>query len=220
MMTNEKLLNKDFEDVVIFFFSEPGAMGPNNMKFYKRNGESFSVNYMSEDMPYSRLKELFPVLKDCYFDGPMKREKIMAPTIVIGGSPDERETCVADGWKHVYLDYGNHLVVRKQFYYAVKEMFGEISNCDFTFSWDEILDKSEFAVKVDEIEKAFFEQEKADVILAAKLDELEKNPEYIRKVKEVSGDLDKMMDVLEEFSGIRMTWFELKQFKFRQLGLI
>lgn len=25
MMTNEKLLNKDFEDVVIFFFSEPGA---------------------------------------------------------------------------------------------------------------------------------------------------------------------------------------------------
>ena len=80
MMTNEKLLNKDFEDVVIFFFSEPGAMGPNNMKFYKRNGESFSVNYMSEDMPYSRLKELFPVLKDCYFDGPMKREKIMAIT--------------------------------------------------------------------------------------------------------------------------------------------
>ena len=99
MMTNEKLLNKDFEDVVIFFFSEPGAMGPNNMKFYKRNGESFSVNYMSEDMPYSRLKELFPVLKDCYFDGSMKREKIMAPTIVIGGSPDERETCLFRLWQ-------------------------------------------------------------------------------------------------------------------------
>lgn len=79
----------------------------------------------------------------------------MAPTIVIGGSPDERETCVADGWKHVYLDYGNHLVVRKQFYYAVKEMFGEINNCDLTFSWDEILDKSEFAVKVDEIERLY-----------------------------------------------------------------
>lgn len=38
MMTNEKLLNKDFDDVIIFFFSELGAMGPNNMKFYKRNG--------------------------------------------------------------------------------------------------------------------------------------------------------------------------------------
>jgi len=69
------------------------------MKFYKRNGESFSVNYMSEDMPYSRLKELFPVLKDCYFDGSMKREKIMAPTIVIGGSPDERETCLFRLWQ-------------------------------------------------------------------------------------------------------------------------
>lgn len=45
--------------------------------------------------------------------------------------------------------------VRKQFYYAVKEMFGEISNCDLTFSWDEILDKSEFAVKVDEIERLY-----------------------------------------------------------------
>lgn len=144
----------------------------------------------------------------------------MAPTIIIGGSPDDRETCVADGWKHMYLDFGNHLVVQKQFYYAVKEMFGNTQNCELTFSWDKILDKNEFSSNVDEIEKAFLEQEKADTILAAKLDELQKNPEYIRKVKEASGDLEKMMDVLEEFSGIRMTWFELKQFGFRRSGLI
>lgn len=77
-----------------------------------------------------------------------------------------------------------------------------------------------FSNRVDEVEKAFLEQEKADEILAAKLDELQKNPEYIRKVKEASGDLDKLMDVLEEFSGIRMTWFELKQFGFRRLGVV
>ena len=30
----------------------------------------------------------------------------------------------------------------------------------------------------------------------------------------------KMMEVLEEFSGIKMTWIELKQFGFRQSGII
>lgn len=87
-------------------------MGPNDMTFYKRNGKSFSLDYMSEDTSYSQIKEVFPVLKDCYFDGPMKREMLMSKTMIIGGSPDDRETCVADGWKHIYLDVGNHLIVK------------------------------------------------------------------------------------------------------------
>lgn len=197
-----------------------GAMGPNDMTFYKRNGKSFSLDYMSEDTSYSQIKEVFPVLKDCYFDGPMKREMLMSKTMIIGGSPDDRETCVADGWKHIYLDVGNHLIVKKPFYFEIKQLFGEIENCELAFDWDKILNEKGFSNRVDEVEKAFLEQEKADEILAAKLDELQKNPEYIRKVKEASGDLDKLMDVLEEFSGIRMTWFELKQFGFRRLGLV
>ena len=175
---------------------------------------------MSEDTPYSKIKELFPTLTECYFDGPTKRERIMSRTIVIGGSPDDKETCVADGWKHIYLDFGNHLIVRKEFYYEIKELFSNTENHELTFAWDKILSKTDFCDRVDEIEKAYLEQEKTDAILAAKLDELQKNPEYIKKVKEASGDLDKMMDVLEEFSGIRMTWFELKQFGFRRSDLI
>ena len=39
---------EDFEDIVVFSVSEPGAMGPNDMMFYKSNGESFSIDYQNE----------------------------------------------------------------------------------------------------------------------------------------------------------------------------
>lgn len=215
-----KLDRKLFEDVVVFSFSEPGAMGSNDMRFYKRSGETFVVDYKSEETPYSMLKEFFPVLRDCYWDGPMRNEAAALGTIVIGGSPDDKETCVADGWRHIYLDYGNHIAVKKELYYAVKDIFYSKNNCDITFQWSDMLAEADFAKKIDEHIKAYYKQEEKDKILAKKLDELKCNPEYLCKVKEASGDLDRMMEVLEEFSGIKMTWLELKQFAFRQSGII
>lgn len=216
----DKLDRNMFEDVVVFSFSEPGAMGPNDMRFYKSNGETFEVDYKSEETPYSMIKELFPVLRDCYWDGPMIKEAAASRTLVIGGSPDDRETCVADGWRHIYLDYGNHIAVKKELYYTVKDIFYGKDNCDITFQWSDMLTDASFAKKIDEHIKAYYEQEEKDEILAKKLDELKRNPEYIRKIKETSGDVDRMMEVLEEFSGIKMTWIELKQFGFRQSGII
>ena len=58
-----------------------------------------------------------------------------------------------------------------------------------------------------------------DELIDAKLAELVKNPEYIRDVKAASGDLDKMMEVFERYSGIKISWVELKQFGFRQAGV-
>ena len=81
-----------------------------------------------------------------------------------------------------------------------------------------MLDEADFSAKIPELMTTFNEQQKFDEQLAGVLEELKKNPEYIKKVKEASGDMDKMMDVLEAFSGIRMSWFELKQFGFRQAG--
>ena len=216
----KKLDRNLFEDIVVFSVSEPGAMGSNDMRFYKRSGESFVADYKSEETPYSMLKELFPVLKDCYWDGPMRNEAVALGTIVIGGSPDDKETCVAEGWRHMYLDYGNHIAVKKELYYAVKDIFYGKDNCDITFQWSDMLTEADFAKKIDEHIKAYYEQEEKDKILAKKLDELKCNPEYLSKVKEASGDLDRMMEVFEEFSGIKMTWLELKQFGFRQSGLI
>lgn len=54
--------------------SEVDAMGPNDITFYKANGSSFSVDFKPEGM-YAKLKEVFPLLCECYFDGPMKNEK-------------------------------------------------------------------------------------------------------------------------------------------------
>lgn len=215
-----KLDRKMFEDVVVFSFSEPGAMGPNDMSFFKSNGESFRLDYKSEETPYSMIKELFPVLRDCYWNGPMRKEAVVSGTIVLGGLSDDRETCVADGWRHIYLDCGNHIAVKKELYYAVKDIFYRIDNCDITFEWPNMLKEASFAEKMDAHIKAYREQEEKDEILEKKLEELKSNPEYLRKVKEAAGDLNKMMEVLEEFSGIKMTWVELKQFGFRRSGMI
>ena len=213
------------EDIVVFSVSEPGAMGTNDMTFYKKGGESFTIDYKSEDTPYSELRECFPLLKECCWNGPMRSEAASLRTIVIGGSEDDRETHVPEGWKHIYLDCGNHLAVKQELYYEVKNILADNfmagkNNCDVTFHWVEMLDEVKFGERVDEIEMAYHEMMEKDRILAEKLQELKENPEYVEKVKTAGKDLDKMMDVLEEYSGIRMTWLELKQFGFRQNGWI
>lgn len=215
-----KVLNKEmFDDVVIFSFSEPGAMGPKDMTFYKKSGEAFSLDYRSEDTPYSLLKELFPVLQGCYWNGPAHNEPAAAVTIVVGGSTEDKETHVADGWRHLYLDFGNHIAVKAELYPEVRKIFKGESNCDITFGWVQMLEKAEFADRVDDVEKAYIEQKKADVLLAEKIAEANENPEYRKKMAEAS-DMEKLMDVLEEFTGIRMDWLEFKQFCMRERGLI
>ena len=65
MMAN-KLTKEMFQDVIAFFVSEWGAMGPNGtMGFYTRSGEYFQVNYLSEETPYQKVKEYFPALQGC-----------------------------------------------------------------------------------------------------------------------------------------------------------
>ena len=54
MMAN-KLTKEMFQEVIAFFVSEWGAMGPNGtMGFYTRSGEYFQVNYLSEETPYQK----------------------------------------------------------------------------------------------------------------------------------------------------------------------
>lgn len=161
----KKLKKEYFDDVIVFSFSEPGAMGPNNMRFYKRNGEWFEVDYLSEETPYSMIKEYFPVLKECYWNGSMRNETAAISTIVIGGSSDDRETRVAEGWKHIYLDYGNHLAVKKELFYAVKDAFYKKNKCEITFEWSDILNQAGFSKNINEIENDYYEQEKKDKIL-------------------------------------------------------
>ena len=148
-----------FKDVVVFSMSEPGAMGPNDMTFYKKNGKSFSVDYKDEKTSYTKIKEWFPALNGCYWNGPMSTEAASVTTIKIGGSG--RETAITSGWAHIYLGFGNHLVVKREFYQEMRTLFQEYDNCDITFGWPEILDKNKFSERIPEIEKAFYRQEGA-----------------------------------------------------------
>lgn len=139
-----KLCKDLLRDIVAFSFSEPGAMGLRDMTFYKSTGESFTVDYMSDDVSYSKLKEYFPVLQDCYWNGPMKTEVAHFTTIVIGGAPTDKETKVAKGWSHIYLDFGNHLTVNTEFYDTVKEIIQGKDNCDITFDWPLMFNEAKF----------------------------------------------------------------------------
>lgn len=154
-----ELINEDmFKDIVLFSFSEPGAMGPGGiMTFYKKTGESFSVNYLSDVTPYAELKRVFPALQECYWEGPMRTNPAAARTFIIGGSPEDRETSIPKGWRHIYLDFGNHLTVKKEVYQAVREIFKGKDNCDITYEWTRLLEEAEFVSKICELEEAYHE---------------------------------------------------------------
>lgn len=115
MKYNEMLTKEMFENIVAISFSEPGAMGANgDMTFYRESGDCFTINVLSNATSYSKVKEMFPVLKDYYWNEPMITESAAMRTIVIGGSSDDKETCIAKGWRHIYLDFAHHPTVKQE----------------------------------------------------------------------------------------------------------
>jgi len=212
------LQKENFKDIIAFSISEPGAMGPHDMTFYRENGLNFRVNYL-EDGNYEKLKELYPALQGCYWDGPMKNELASLFTVVIGGSPEDRSTTIPEGMKHIYLDFGNHLVVKEEFYYSFKEFFSGVSNADIMYRWTDYFDEVVSTGKLDEVRLAYFKQKERDEMVTNKIAELNKLPEYREKIKNCNKDMDAMMNVLKEY-GLEIDWFELKQIGFRQRGLI
>ena len=212
--------SKDFEEVVAFSVSEPGAMGPNDIGFFMKDGRNFRLDYKTEETPWSDIREWFPTLQKCYFDGPMRDEIASLFTVIIGASENDKETHVAPGWRHKYLDYGNHLVIKETYYREIMSLIGSNENIDLTFGWEKLLSNTDFVDRLDEIQEDFQKQKEEDEKLTATLTELKKNPEYVKRVKDCSGDVDAMTAVLKEFTGIDMDWVQLKQFGFRQQGLI
>lgn len=71
---NQEYTKEMFKDIAFFTLAEPGAMGVGNlMEFITAEGEEFSL-FFSEEMPYSKVKEYFPALDDCYWNGPESDE--------------------------------------------------------------------------------------------------------------------------------------------------
>lgn len=128
--------NKQFVDVIMFAFAEPGAMGAGGIiEFFTDKGEDFGLDYLSEETPYWKIKQVFPVLKDCRFNGPMPddvRPKNAPQEIVIYPDADNMniKTRVAEGWRHIYMGVGNHLVIREdhfeEFSAAISDLEEEV----------------------------------------------------------------------------------------------
>lgn len=218
----DELSKELFKDVVVFFESEPSAMGPSGtLEFLKKNGEHFYVDYIGEETPFSLLKELFPEgLEGAYFNGPKRNESASSSTIVIGGSG--QETTLPDGWKHIYLDFGNHLCVREELYRLVNKILRESGkdNCDKTFGWAEILVEADFVSKIDDEIRAYnnapvkIKYENPDE-LDAKLEELRSNPEFEKELKSADG-IDEYAEVMQDF-GVDIEGFELRNFLLRKI---
>lgn len=194
----EELSKELFNDVVVFFESEPGAMGPSGtLEFLKKNGEHFYVDYIGEETPFSLLKELFPEgLEGACFNGHM--------------------TKLPDAFRHIYLDFGNHLCVRKDVYDLVSRILSDPSkdNCQKTFMWAEILEKADFVVNVeDAIEKFKIKPplvKYTDDELTVKIAELKNNPDCKEKINNAK-NMNDYAEALRSF-GVDIDGMELMLF--------
>ena len=89
-------------DIVAFSFAHPGAMGePGGVEIIDAQGWFYHANYCDNGISYDHLLEVVPVLKDC--------------RIGVAGHQ------VPEGWKAVYLGFGNHLTIRADYYDRFEE---------------------------------------------------------------------------------------------------
>ena len=137
---NKEMFKEIFKDVFVFAFSEPGAMGAGGyIDCITNEGERFSICYLSDETPWEDVKSCFPMLRDCYFNGPMKNRSNSTPEIVIymDDKNKNKETKVAPGWKHIYMGFGNHLVIREDHFTAYFEYLKDLTEeVDIYSEWD------------------------------------------------------------------------------------
>lgn len=145
------VLSKElFDDVIVYSMSEIGAMGACGLiTCLKKNGESFTLNYLSEETPWGEIKKYFPGINGCCFNGPRKEEKPFTNVVEIGREPGEKDTKINPGWCHLWLDMGHHLVCKEEYFAELKKQLEGIENCVITFDWVEILEKGGFIHQIN-----------------------------------------------------------------------
>lgn len=207
MRSDVKFSKEMFRDVIIFSVSESDANIPNIMTFYRATGESFSVDCTQKER-YEGVKEVYPILKKCYWNGPMKNEVELLFLGVPKLLPGQQFTTVPERMRHIYLNCGNHLVVQEEYYYAVRKILKGKSDEDIISNWTNYLDEADFVSQLDECQKSFYQRKERDQKIIKKIEELNQLPEYRKKIKACDG-VDSMLDVCKEY-GLEIDEFELK----------
>ena len=134
---NQEYTKEMFKDIAFFTLAEPGAMGVGNlMEFITAEGEEFSL-FFSEEMPYSKVKEYFPALDDCYWNGPESDESCRTE-FVFYLSKDERNfkhTKPPKNYTHLYEGFGNHICIRKDYYPVVEPIIRDLIEKNELVNW-------------------------------------------------------------------------------------
>ena len=136
-------MNKErFNNVVMYSLAEPGAMGWGGyMNFVTDEGNYLTINYLSEETPWEDVKKCFPELKGCCFNGPMENEKTSGEILLyllLDESTTNMKTRVNEGWKHIYMGFGNHLVVRADHYERFSKEISNLTSEEIYEKWFEI----------------------------------------------------------------------------------
>lgn len=216
-----ELTKKLFEDVVAYIISEPGAMGAaGSIECLKKDGKIFSFSYLDEETSWEKTKECFDGINGCTFNGPHSKTFYKENLFIFGGD-DGIVTRIKPGWKEIAFDAGNHFVCKKVYSRGFIEFFTGMEPYKIILHGMNKIKKEHFYEKLNDIENAFYRQEEKDQELTLKLEELNKNPEYIKRMEECKREdgVDPMLKVLKEF-GVEITFMELKQYGFRKAGLM
>lgn len=119
-----------FENVFIFLMAEPHAMGiGGRISFMNEMGEFRCFDYLTAETPYEEIKEAFPALQGCKWNGPMPGDETKDEIVLfIGENNLNMQTRVNEGWHHMYLGFGNHLVVREDKWPEFCKSISDLSN--------------------------------------------------------------------------------------------
>ena len=178
------------------------------------------LSSLSESGSGQGISECFDGINGCKFNGPHPKTFYKESLLSLGGN-DEIVTKIKPGWKEIAFDAGNHFVCKKEYSRGFIEFFSGMKPYEIIVDGMNKIKKEHFYEKLDDIANAFYRQEEADQELTLKLEELNKNPEYVKRIKECTREqgVDAMLLVLKEF-GVEITFMELKQYGFRKVGLM
>lgn len=110
-----------FRNIVLFTVSEPGAMGaPDILEFLTASGEYFYIDITNPRTSYDKLKECFPILDNCCFDG-------------------LSHTTIDENYEEIYLGFGNHLIINKKYLNLAEKHIGCFVSANEAYMWEEKL---------------------------------------------------------------------------------
>ena len=107
-----------FTNIAFMSVAEPGAMGaPGEIIIYNMDGKSYYFNYVYDEINVEVIHKAIPIIKECYFSFAKKK--------------------YPDGWKFMYLGFGNNLLIREELYANFSKLIGDVSPADAYGKWEE-----------------------------------------------------------------------------------